>query len=120
MGDIVIFFFIQNVIIFTMIFWLLTWISEYFYSLKLQTAKKQFYECGFRILSELNIQYNLNFSMLCAFLVLYDVEFILLYPLLFNYTQLTFLQWFIVYWFIGLVAGALIYDIRFNILGWQC
>lgn len=88
MGDVVLFFFIQNVFLFGLIFWALTWAGEYVVTKKNHAAKRQFYECGFKSLSELNVQINLNFTMLCVFLVLYDVEFTLLFPVLFNLSYL--------------------------------
>ena len=85
MGDIIVLFLIQNVLIFLIIFWLLTWGAEYFFKKKNHLTKKHFYECGFRTLSDLNIQINLNFSMMCIFLILYDIEFTFLFPLLFKW-----------------------------------
>lgn len=63
-------------------------------SKKNHIAKRQFYECGFKSLSELNVQINLNFTMLCVFLVLYDIEFTLLFPALFNFSGMTFVSIF--------------------------
>ena len=83
MNDILTLFLIQNVLIFLLIFWLLTWLTEYFFKKKVHLTKNQFYECGFRTLSELNIQINVNFSLLCIFLILYDIEFTLLFHILF-------------------------------------
>ena len=57
--------------------------------------KKQFYECGFKAISDINIQINLNFAMLCIFLILYDIEFTFLFPILFSYTNIVFFQFFI-------------------------
>jgi NADH:ubiquinone oxidoreductase subunit 3 (subunit A) len=119
MGDIVILYLIQNILIFGIIFWLLTWGAEYFFTKKTHMAKKQTYECGFRTISDLNIQINLNFSMLCVFLVLYDVEFTLLYPLLFNYASVTTLEFFVLFFFVAIILFSLYYDWQFNTLGWQ-
>ena len=52
--------------------------------------KKQFYECGFKSISDINIQINLNFVMLCIFLILYDIEFTFLFPILFKVLRLPF------------------------------
>lgn len=85
MGSVILLAFVQNVFLFCMIFWLLTWLAERFATRKHQKAKQQFYECGFRSISDLNIQINLNFSLVCVFLILYDVEFTFLFPFLFNF-----------------------------------
>jgi NADH:ubiquinone oxidoreductase subunit 3 (subunit A) len=119
MGDIVILYLIQNILIFGVIFWLLTWGAEYFFTKKTNLTKKQFYECGFRTLSELNIQINLNFSMLCVFLILYDIEFTFLFPVLFTFYNVYFLEILILFIFIYLIILSLYYDWQFNSLSWQ-
>ena len=92
-------FLIQNVLIFSIIFWLLTWGAEYFFTKKPQLTKKQFYECGFKSISELNIQVNYNFFMLAVFLILYDIEFTFLYPVLFNFSKITIIELLLVFFF---------------------
>jgi NADH:ubiquinone oxidoreductase subunit 3 (subunit A) len=119
MGDILVIFLIQNVLIFVIIFWFLTWGAEYFYTKKNHITKKQFYECGFRTLSELNIQINLNFSLLCVFLILYDVEFTFLFPILFNFSFSTFWEVFILFLFLYFIIISLYYDYLNNSLSWQ-
>ena len=119
MGDIIILYLIQNILLFGIIFWLLTWGAEFFFKKKIHLSKKQFYECGFRVLSDLNIQINLNFSMLCVFLILYDIEFTLLFPLLFNFSNFIFLEVFILFFFVSLIIYSLYYDWQFNALSWQ-
>jgi NADH:ubiquinone oxidoreductase subunit 3 (subunit A) len=111
MGSMIIFFLIQNVLVFCLIFWALTWIAEYFFSKKEQLTKKQFYECGFKSVSDLNIQINLNFSLVCVFLILYDVEFTFLYPALFNFYSIDNLGFYIFLMFISFLLLALIYDL---------
>lgn len=119
MGDIVVLFLIQNVLIFGIIFWLLTWGAEYFFTNKSHFTKKQFYECGFKSLSELNIQINLNFSMMCVFLILYDIEFTLLFPMLFNFWNIFVFEFFFLIFFLSLIVVSLYYDWQFNTLSWQ-
>ena len=70
MGDIVMLFFIQNIFVFSLIFWALTVLGSFFYRKKNHFMKKQFYECGFKVISDINIQINLNFILLCVFLIL--------------------------------------------------
>lgn len=119
MGDIIVFNLIQNVLIFGIIFWLLTWGAEYFYTNKQQLTKKQFYECGFKSISELNIQVNFNFFMLAVFLILYDIEFTLLFPILFNYTYIYIFTYIIFLIFISLILISLYYDFIHNVLSWS-
>jgi len=119
MGDAVIFFFIQNIIIFSLIFWGLFYLASFFYKIKNHVSKKHFCECGFKSLSDINIQINLNFAMLCVFLILYDIEFTLIFPYLFNiwYTNAQQFCCFVV--FVNLIISSLFYDWQVNSLSWQ-
>lgn len=119
MGDIIILFLVENIFIFTLIFWLLTWIGEYFFKKKNHKNKKKFYECGFKSISDINIQINFNFSLICVFLILYDIEFTLLIPILFNLYYISIFQYFILIIFIILIILSLIYDWQMNALNWQ-
>ena len=119
MGDIVLLFLLNNVLLFGIIFWVLMWIAEYFYTKKKQTSKYQFYECGFKSTSDVNIQINLNFSMLCVFLILYDIEFTLLFPYLFNIFFTSLNEFIVFLLFTLLIIFSLIYDWQMNSLGWQ-
>ena len=116
MGDIVLLFFMQNVFLFGIIFWLLTWAGEYVVTKKNHVAKRQFYECGFKSMSELNVQINLNFTMLCVFLILYDIEFTLLFPALFNLGFVSAFSLGCLVSFVFLVILSLYYDFKLSAL----
>jgi len=78
--------------------------------------KKQFYECGFKVISDVNLQINLNFILLCVFLILYDIEFTLLFPALMNFSNIVAFQYVVFLLFIILVILSLYYDIQMNAL----
>jgi len=109
-GDIFILFFFENFILFSLIFFGLTWAGEFFYKKKNHDAKKQFYECGFKVTTDTDIQFNLSFTLLCVFLVLYDLEFTLLIPALFNFNFVTTASIGIMFFFVLLIFLSLIYD----------
>jgi len=119
MGDILILYLIQNIFVFNLIFWGLTWAGEYFYKKKSHIAKKQFYECGFKATTDVDIQFNLNFSILCVFLVLYDIEFVFLLPMMFNLYSIWIYSYIILIIFILLIILSLVYDWQMNALNWQ-
>jgi len=102
-----------------MIFWALTWASEYFYKKKNHKAKRKFYECGFKSISDLNMQINLNFAILCVFLVLYDVEFLFLVPIFFNLYDISSYHYIILIIFLIVILVSLIYDFQMQALNWQ-
>ena len=118
-GDVVIFFFLKNILVFSLIFWALLLLSSYFYKIKNQKSKRHFCECGFKSLSDVNIQININFAMLCVFLILYDIEFTLLFPILFNIWNISMVQYIYFILFVILIVASLFYDWQTNSLGWQ-
>lgn len=119
MGDAVLFFFIKNLLFFSILFWVLLLVGSYFYKIKNQASKRHFCECGFKSLSDINIQININFAMLCVFLVLYDVEFTIIFPILFNMWYVCALQLIVLLVFILFVVVSLFYDWQMNALSWQ-
>jgi len=119
MGDTFMFFFIQNIIIFSGIFWVLTIFGSHFYNKKNHKTKRSFYECGFKSISDVNIQINLNFIMICVFLILYDIEFTFLFPALFNMWSLTTYQLLYFVLFVFFIIISLYYDIINNALSWS-
>ena len=118
-GDIFLLFFFQNFLLFACIFWGLTWAGEYFYKRKNHDAKKQFYECGFKVSTDTDIQFNLSFTLLCVFLVLYDLEFTLLIPFFFNHLFLTVSSLVVFFVFMLFIFLSLIYDWQNNAFNWQ-
>ena len=119
MGDIVMFFFLQNIIIFSGIFWALTILGSYFYKKKNHKSKRSFYECGFKSIADINLQINLNFIMICVFLILYDIEFTFLFPALFNIWSLSAPQLLYFTVFVIFIIISLYYDIITNALSWS-
>ncbi len=115
----VILFFLKNVLVFSLIFWALLLLSSYFYKIKNQASKRHFCECGFKSLSDINIQININFVMLCIFLILYDIEFTLLFPILFNIWNAGLLEYTYLMLFVLLIIASLFYDWQTNSLSWQ-
>jgi NADH:ubiquinone oxidoreductase subunit 3 (subunit A) len=119
MGDASFIMLAQNLILIGLIFWLLTDLTEYFYSKKQHTNKKLFYECGFRSISDIKITININFQMVAVFLILYDIEFIFLICLALNMNNLTLIEFLIAILFFMSIVYSLYYDWQFNALNWQ-
>jgi NADH:ubiquinone oxidoreductase subunit 3 (subunit A) len=88
----------------------LTWVGEFFFKKKNHTTKRNFYECGFKSTTDINLQINFNFSMICVFLILYDIEFTLLIPIFFNLYSVFLLQYTLMIIFIILIILSLVYD----------
>jgi len=83
---------------------------EYFFLKKFHKLKKQFYECGFKNLSEINLQINISYIYFIFFFILYDSEIFLLYPIIFNYINITFYQLILLFIFLFCIILSFIYD----------
>lgn len=110
---------IINASIFSIIFWILTFVFKYYYSNKNFNYKLNFYECGFKSLNNIKIQYNINFILIILFLLIYDGEFLILIPLALNITILNFVSVFILICFLLLLIFTLVFDLIYNSLEWQ-
>lgn len=110
---------INNAIFFSFIFWLLTYIFKYYYSHKNYNYKLNFYECGFKSLNNIKIQYNINVTLIILFLLIYDGEFLILIPVALNINILNFISLFVLIIFIILLLFTLLVDYVFNSLEWQ-
>lgn len=119
MAGILIFNTIVNAILFSFIFWILTFISKFYYSNKYYNTKLNFYECGFKSLTQFQINYNVNFLLLVLFLLLYDGEFLIIIPFSLNILLSTFSSYFILFFFLIWLYLTLLLDYIFNALDWQ-
>lgn len=119
MGGIFIFFLIQNILIFSLIFWAITIYGEQFFKQKNFKTKRNFYECGFKSTVDINMQFNFNFLIICVFLILYDIEFVFMMPFFFNLGNAAIFQICMFFTFFILIIISLIYDWQNNALNWQ-
>lgn len=110
MGDISIFFVMQHIFVFGIIFWTLTFLGWATTKKKNHHYKKKFYECGFSSLDDIDITVDIKFLLVGVFLILYDVEFTFLFPFLFNIKTACYYSYMIFSLFIYLIIAALVYD----------
>lgn len=119
MAGILVFYTIINAIFFSVLFWILTFVSKYFYSNKYYATKLNFYECGFKSLTQFQVNYNINFLLLILFLLLYDGEFLIIIPFSLNIFISSYLTYVIVFYFLVWLYLTLVLDYIFNALEWQ-
>jgi NADH:ubiquinone oxidoreductase subunit 3 (subunit A) len=110
---------VVNAVLFSFIFWVITFVAKWLYSSKYYDYKLNFYECGFKNLTSKKPVYEINFIMIVLFLLIYDGEFLLLIPFSLNPTIMTlefcmfflfFILWFII---------TLLLDYVYVSLEWQ-
>lgn len=118
MLDISIFFLIQNIFILTLIFWLLSFLGTKFFKKKYYRAATEIFECGFLSTHDLNLTFNYNFLITATLLILYDVEFFFLLPILFNYNLVNFYSILAFSFFIIAIIISFIYDWEMVTLDW--
>lgn len=119
MAGVIFFQLITNAIIFSFVFWLLTFVAKYTYSNKYYDYKLNFYECGFKNITKKKPIIELNFITMLLFLLIYDGEFLILIPFCLNINIyalgiycafLFFMLWFIL---------TLAFDYIYLTLSWQ-
>lgn len=108
-----------NAIVFSFIFWILTFISKYYYSNKYYNTKLNFYECGFKSLTQFQINYSVNFIILVLFLLLYDGEFLVIIPFSLNILISNLSSFIVLLYFLLWLYLTLLLDYVFNALDWQ-
>ena len=110
---------VSNAIFFSFIFWFLTFILKFYFSNKNYNYKLNFYECGFKSLTNLKIQYSVNFTLIILFLLIYDGEFLILVPVALNINILNYVSLLILLIFIVLLIFTILIDYILNSLEWQ-
>ena len=110
---------IINAFFFSFIFWILTYISKIFYSNRYYSYKLNFYECGFKNYSYKCVNYEINYSMLILFLLLYDGEFLILIPFGLNSLAFSLEIFLTFFFFIIWLFITLLFDYSYNALEWQ-
>lgn len=110
MIDTILLFFLQNILILTLIFWLLSYLGTKFFQERHFISSTEFFECGFFSTDSFNIKFNLNFLIIINLLILYDVEFLFIVPYFYNFQSTTLFSSFLFILFLLLVIIALVYD----------
>jgi NADH:ubiquinone oxidoreductase subunit 3 (subunit A) len=94
----------------------LTFAAKYFYQDKYSNYKLNFYECGFKSISNLRLNFSIQFVLLAAFLIIYDSEFLILFPLAFNFFYIETYQFLIFIFFFFFLLLALLIDYVYSAL----
>lgn len=118
MGNSILLFIVYNCLLVSSLLWVITFFASYAYNQREDLKRESQYECGFDTLNYNLPTYNINFIFSAIFLVLYDIELILLIPALFNYF---FFQHALTVTFFIIFLAILIcmlYDIECNVIHW--
>lgn len=119
MGGIPFVFTLISIFLFTFIFWFLIFLTRYFFNTSNSFFKYSFYECGFKAYENVDIKLNSSTTIISIFLILYEVEFMLLLPFFLLIYNLSFIGLLILI-LILIIIGILLYvDNVFLLLFWN-
>jgi len=109
-----------NAIIFSFIFWALTFVAKLTYSNKYYNYKLNFYECGFKTIIKKKPIFEINFVMILLFILIYDGEFLVLIPFAMNTSLILNPELYlcVFFFFIWFILTVLI-DYSYSTLEWQ-
>lgn len=115
-------------------FWLLTWLLIVIivavlsvFSFKslwnrfglLQPSRREFYECGFKPITQKPVKFSIQFTMVCFFFLIYDIELAFSYPLVsaFGINSATEVSYFLFLY--GTFFFSLLFDFDKSLTDWR-
>lgn len=116
MGDILFLFVIFNTVVVSTLLWFITFLGSFLYDVKQDLNREVHFECGFFSINKVVPSYNINFIISAIFLILYDVEFLILIPAFFNLQLLSTVVFVPVLFFLVCVVFSLYLDVESSTL----
>ena len=101
---------IPHVMFVTTLFWLLTTIGQYFYKKEDSASKKENFECGFENINMGEVSIDFKHSIVMSFLILYDIELLLLLPLSFDIVYVSTHGTYVLITTLVLILGTCLLD----------
>ena len=118
MGNFYVFFTFGNIVIVSTVFWVLTYLGYLVRDEFVNYEVGLFYECGFKSLQNVNIKFNLNSIIAALFVILYEIEFILIIPYSFSVTILDINVVPLLFLFLLSIVVTLVFDVFTHSLVW--
>ena len=122
LGDLEILYTILTTLLIIIIIFLLlrsNFIKTIFTHVISKTAKKDFYECGLKPISQHTPTISIQYFTLAVFFILYDSELLFVLPLLTVADTLNFVDFLLLTIYLFLLIFSLIVDFNKNVLTWQ-
>ena len=76
----------------------------------LKISRRDFYECGFKPVTQKPVRLPIQFLLICVFFLLYDIELIFLFPFVSGVTFIGFYDSLIIFLFFTALFFSLIFD----------
>lgn len=108
-------FIFYNLILVSTLLWFVTLLGRFFYTSEDNIDKRQNFECGFENTSTGDNQVNFKMTIIFSFLIVYEIELLLLLPLTFNILYSTWYLYQVLFIIVAIVYTC-IWDIEANTL----
>lgn len=117
-NTIILMFILLNFVIITIVFWLITLLELYLNKNTNNNIKTTIYECGFLTINKNIFQLNYNTIILLLFVIIYEVEFIILIPIFLSLSWATTNTILLICILFVVIVVTLYLDIWLNKLTW--
>lgn len=109
---------LPNITSVMLLLWFLAWLGSFTYTKAINNEKEEPFECGFENTTSGDAQIRFKNSTVMAFLLVYDLELLLLLPISFNIQTLGNLIDF-VFLVLAVIIYTCIWDIETNTLEFE-
>nr|APW82374.1 Nad3 [Urostyla grandis] len=84
-----------------------------------KASRKDFYECGFRPQFQRPIRIPVQYLLICAFFLVYDMELVFLFPVTAGLNYFAVWDFILLIFFASLFLLSLVFDYERHALSWQ-
>jgi len=111
-------FFVVKISLVVCIFWAIVFANSFFFKLQPKNESKQIYECGFKSYKNISIDFNINFFLSVALVLLYELELLFFVPLMLNLNNISLTSFIVTLILIFTVFITFFFDIKLQIIKW--
>ncbi len=108
-----------SITILVMFFYYVTIIYSYLCS---RTSRnyfyREFYECGFKMIPDMRVELDLQFSIIGFIFLIYDIEIIILVPLIMNIFSLPYISYLLLWSVLIILTFSYYYEWDKYVLQW--
>lgn len=116
-ASLVVFFVAVNILI--LFFYYITLLNSHLFGRSGRSLlNREFYECGFKTIPDIRLNLDLQFSILCFIFLVYDIEIILLVPIIINIHSLPIISYIILWFIIFILLSSYYYEWEKYVLQW--
>ena len=118
MGGVLLIFLFNSIIAVSFMLWIITYFGYVFRKNFINKEKFDIYECGFKTISNINLELNYSTIIISMFLILYEFEMFLFVPFFFNVHFWNYETCIFLALYIFIINMSILLDVKFNSLKW--